>query len=252
MAETSQTANAVMEAARFIKIFNTLMMKHASWKIWVDFISMFAAAISNSIAKNNFDERESEYLKTIKQYSPAEQKMFAELCAIMVNALERNPWQDFLGGLYMGLGLNNHWKGQFFTPYSVTQVMSAISMNNIYDRVSAEGYITVNDCACGAGATLIAAAETAYRELTLKHKMNWQNHVMFTAQDIDAVTAKMCYIQLSLLGCAGYIKIGDSLVNPMSNNDDAADYWFTPMYFSCVWQTRRLMQEVEQTIYKKS
>ena len=34
--------------------------------------------------------------------------------AIVVEALERNPEQDFLGELYMELELGNHWKGQVF------------------------------------------------------------------------------------------------------------------------------------------
>ncbi len=43
----------------------------------------------------------------------------AKCFAIVVEALERNPEQDFLGELYMELELGNHWKGQFFTPYCV-------------------------------------------------------------------------------------------------------------------------------------
>ena len=70
--------------------------------------------------------------------------------------------------------------------------------------------------------------------------MNFQNHVLVTAQDIDYTTALMCYIQLSLLGMAGYVKIGNSLTEPMSTNDATDNYWFTPMYFSDVWVFRRL------------
>lgn len=49
----------------------------------------------------------------------------------------------------------------------------------------------------------------------------------------------MCYIQLSLLGAAAYIKIGNSLTEPMSSNDTLENYWFTPMYFCEPWSLRR-------------
>ena len=54
--------------------------------------------------------------------------------------------------------------------------------------------------------------------------------------------AYMCYIQLSLLGVAGYIKVGNSLTEPMCSDDSLENYWFTPMYCSDVWTIRRLLK----------
>lgn len=53
---------------------------------------------------------------------------------------------------------------------------------------------------------------------------------------------KMCYIQISLLGVAGYIKVGNALTEPMTPGDSMENYWFTPMYFSDVWHTRRTIR----------
>lgn len=53
---------------------------------------------------------------------------------------------------------------------------------------------------------------------------------------------KMCYIQISLLGVAGYIKVGNALTKPMTPGDSMENYWFTPMYFSDVWHTRRTIR----------
>lgn len=66
------------------------------------------------------------------------------------------------------------------------------------------------------------------------------NHLLVVAQDIDETVALMCYIQLSLLGVAGYVKVGNSLTEPMTGNDNKENYWFTPMYFSNVWVLRRI------------
>jgi hypothetical protein len=73
-----------------------------------------------------------------------------------------------------------------------------------------------------------------------KANLNHQNHLLVVAQDIDETVALMCYIQLSLLGVAGYVKVGNSLTEPMTDNDDKENYWFTPMYFSNVWVLRRI------------
>lgn len=77
-------------------------------------------------------------------------------------------------------------------------------------------------------------------DLAMKALLNYQNHVLVVAQDIDKTVALMCYIQLSLLGVAGYVKVGNSLTEPMTDNDNKENYWYTPMYFSPVWTMRRI------------
>lgn len=98
--------------------------------------------------------------------------------------------QDFLGKMYMSLNLGNHWKGQFFTPYDICTLMSEITVGSeAVAEAKTRDYISVNDPACGAGATLIAAANTFKR-----HRINYQQKVLFVGQDIDRVVAQMCYI----------------------------------------------------------
>ena len=80
-----------------------------------------------------------------------------------------------------------------------------------------------------------------------KH-LNYQNHVLVVGQDIDEIVALMCYIQLSLLGVAAYIKIGNTFTEPMDPNDTTENYWFTPIYFSDVWTTRRLVHQMDDLL----
>lgn len=103
--------------------------------------------------------------------------------------------------------------------------------------------LTINDSCCGAGATLIAAINEARKQLE-KVNLNFQNHVLVVAQDIDEIVALMCYIQLSLLGVAAYIKVGDVFTQPMSTDDNGENYWFTMMYFSDVWAMRRVFHSL--------
>lgn len=227
----------------FLKAFNELAHTHHNWCVWSDFVTMLACSISNSLDKNNYEHREKLYMDTISSYDKPEQKLFPELAAHTVMALEKNPEQDFLGSLFMELNLGDHWKQQVFTPYDVCQLMSDITAEDISKQVNNSGIVTFNDSACGAGATLIAAINKARLQLTEEH-LNFQNHVLITAQDIDFTAAMMCYIQISLLGAAGYVKVGNSLTDPMTPNDDTENYWFTPMYFSDVWVTRRLLRNL--------
>lgn len=224
----------------FIDVFKKLTTRHHAQQAWSDFILLSACAFSNAFDKINFEVREKRYLDTINRYQKEEQELFPELMAITVKALERNPEQDYLGELYMLLDLGSQGRGQVFTPYHVCQLMAALTVSNPVEGIHKQGYITLNDPACGAGATLIAGIHQCARSLA-DSEMNWQNHVLVTAQDIDEIAALMCYLQLSLLGAAGYVKVGDTLTEPMARGDSTENYWFTPMYFSPVWTLRKTM-----------
>lgn len=235
-AEKKQKINPEKE---FLRVFNQLTNRHRSWDVWRDFIVMYACALSNPVDKEHYDEREALYLRTIKKYNKQEQPLFPELAAHTVMALEENPEQDFLGSIYMSLNLGNQHNGQFFTPYHVCELMAEVTMQDSVMRIEEDGYITINDPCCGAGATLIAGVHAAKKRLE-KAGYNYQNHILVVAQDIDQTVALMCYIQLSLLGIAGYVKVGNSLTDPITENDSKENYWFTPMYFFPIWSMRRL------------
>ena len=223
----------------FLEAFGRLTNRHRAWDVWRDFITMFACSLSNPLDKEHRDKREALYLEVIKKYNKQEQELFPELAAQTVLALEENPEQDFLGSIFMSLNLGNEHNGQIFTPYHVCELMAEMTMDNTVKKVEQDGYISINDPCCGAGATLIAGIHAARKQLE-KANLNYQNHLLVVAQDIDETVALMCYIQLSLLGVAGYVKVGNSLTEPMTGNDNKENYWFTPMYFSNVWVLRRI------------
>lgn len=232
----------------FLRIFKQLTYRHRAWDIWRDFIVMFACALSNPVDKSHYDEREKRYLRIIKKYNKQEQNLFPELTAYTVMALEENPEQDFLGSIFMELNLGNDTNGQFFTPYNVCDLMAKIAIgDNVIKEVNEKGYITIHDPCCGAGATLIAGIHEARRQLE-KEKLNYQNHILVVAQDIDETVALMCYIQRSLLGTAAYVKVGNTLTEPICLGDMTENYWFTPIYFSDVWTTRRLVRSMDSLL----
>lgn len=208
--------------------------------IWRDFVVMSACAMSNTVDKSRYDEREKRYLETINKYEKSQQHIFPELYADVVMALDENPEQDFLGEMFMDLHLDYEELKQIFTPYHVCQLMADVTMGDLVQQVEEQGYVSINDCCCGAGANLIAAINSA-RHMLEDAGLNFQNHILVIGQDIEELVALMCYIQISLLGVAGYIKVGNALTEPMTSDDSMENYWFTPMYFSDVWHTRRMI-----------
>lgn len=233
-----------------VKLIEGLTGRHSGWEIWQDFIIMSAISIANAVGGPYKDAREKEYLARAEKYSAQEIEIFSQMLYEVVADLERNPDQDFLGELFMALDLGNEWKGQFFTPYDVCRMMAAMTFGKDFKaKVERRGWISVSDPACGAGALLIAFANECRRP---GNDINYQTSALFVAQDIDFLAGCMCYIQLSLLGCPGYVVIGDSIVNPSTSYDehgllpvDGPQVWYTPMYFRDVWNYRRIGAQMD-------
>ena len=138
----------------FIETFNKLVSeRNRPWDIWKDFVLMTACAFSNAVDKTHYDEREDRYLKAIAKYLQYEQGLLPDHLAEMTVALLKNPEQDFLGSIFMSLNLGDEHNGQIFTPYHVCELMAEMTMDGIVKKVEQDGYISINDPCCGAGAT---------------------------------------------------------------------------------------------------
>jgi len=218
---------------QFVKTFNSLCARYPKFTVWNDFIYMSAYAISN--AYDYRQDREDHYLNIVKRYTKDEVDKIAELFALTVRALEDNRHQDFLGQLYMESGFGDNRKGEYFTPYEIAEFMAQLTDNGINDC----GYVTVNDPACGSGVMLIA-----YANRLLESGINPHFRLLVVANDINPCVALMCYIQLSLLGCAGYVCIRDTLANPVTGSTllPPEDAFVTPLFFHPIWKMRRTLK----------
>lgn len=229
--------------AEFAKHFSALCTSRNAWELWSDFITISAVAIANAVDREGpiHNEREQEYLRLINRYDSEEQTALSKLFAMMVLALEENPCQDFLGEMFMTFNLGSHWHGQFFTPYHICELMAKMTMSDAGKHIEARGWIGISDPCCGAGALLIAA----------RNEMGRQGYgstaALYIAQDIDRTAALMCYVQLSLLGCAGYVVVGDSLTSPIVSPTGTPlliapqpeqEIWFMPVTILETWQAR--------------
>lgn len=231
----------------FLKIFNSLCGRFNRWQVWQDFVMVTAIEISNATDKQNAPERTKTYQTIISKYSAAERNGMAEMLAEVVMGMEQNPDQDFLGSLYMMCELGNNHSGQFFTPYDVCRCMAELTFDAklVPDM---EGFISVSDPACGAGATLLA-----FLNICKSRNICYHNKVLVVAQDIDFIVGLMCYIQCSFMGCAGYVVIGNTITEPSTAYDrrgllpagPQSRIWYTPFFSTDIWYLRRQWAQME-------
>ncbi len=225
----------------FLKIFDSLAGKHSRWEIWQDFIYMTAIEISNSTDKANEPERIKIYQSIISKYSDKERTGMASMLNEVIMGMEEDTDQDFLGELYMLCELGSDHAGQFFTPYNVCKCMAAMVVAEKLDP-EIDGFISVYEPSCGAGATLLA-----FLNICKEKNIYYHDKVLVVAQDIDLIVGLMCYIQCSLMGCAGYVVIGNTLTEPGTSYDPRGllpagpqnRIWYMPFFSTDIWYMRR-------------
>lgn len=220
------------EYKELVKLFDQLSGSRSLWQVFNDCIEMFALSIQNTFCfGQTFEKNENRYKDITKNYSESEIETIVKIFAEITNALEANPFQDFLGDLYMQLDMGSSALGQFFTPYTVSYAMAESSFDekNAKAELSKKGYISVLEPAVGGGANVIA-----FCEVLKNHGINYQTQCVIVCQELSKLTALMCYTALSLIGCAAVVKIGNSLSDPYTNYfaecSKGAEIWTTPMF----------------------
>jgi len=209
----------------FVKLFKSNCHRHADYRVFSDFCEISAIALSNAVDKTQFEEREKRYFEIIADYKKDELKRFAEMLSHVTDSLE-SGMHDCLGELFMDLELSSHWKGQYFTPYSLCKMM-ALMVFEPETAIKQKGFVTLNEPAAGAGAMVVAYADSMKDK-----KINYQQHLHATAMDIDTTAVHMAYIQLSLCGIPATVLHGNALSN------EVWGHWFTPMHVLGNWNMR--------------
>lgn len=125
-------------------------------------------------------------------------------------AMERGQWLDMFGMLYEDMYLTAgkaSKTGQFFTPQSVSDLMSTIIApgKNQASSAKVEGR-RVNDCAAGSGRQLLAH----YMEVSkLDHSAG--RPFVYIAHDSDPLVCKMCALNMMIHGMNGTVICQDTL-----------------------------------------
>ena len=220
------------EYKELVKLFDCLTGSKSLWQVFNDCIEMFAISIQNTFTLGKkYDDNEERYKQIASRYTRDELDIIVEIFGKIMSMAEENPFCDLLGDLYMQLNMGSDALGQFFTPYSISQMMAQCSLDIdiAKNEIEKKGYITLNEPCIGGGANVIAACECLY-----KNDINFQSQCIIVGQDLSRLTALMCYVVLSLIGCSAVIKIGNTLSNPYTDyrNEVAkgSEIWTTPMF----------------------
>lgn len=223
--------NVKTEYREIVKLFNELTGSKSMWQVFNDCVEVFALAFQNQFEfGKKREENEERYQQIVKSYTEKEFEVILRIFAKLVDMAEENPFRDLLGDLYMQLEMGSSALGQFFTPYHVSYAMAkSMRIEDVKSTIENQGYITVNEPACGGGATVIAFCEFLY-----KNDINYQKECVIVCQDLSRLTAMMCYVVLSILGCSAVVKCADTLRDPYTNWENerrkGSEIWTTPMF----------------------
>lgn len=182
-----------------------------------DFVEMAKCSIANSVYESQ--KLEEQYVNVAKQYKST--SGFSDMLVLVVEALETNPDQDFIGAIYMEAEISNSRAGQFFTPYTLAKLSAGLTFNKeaADSAIASKGFITVGEPACGCGSMIIASrnvmVEQGYGSFDC----------LFHASDIDRFCYGATYVQMSLLGCCGLISHANTL------SGEVYESLYTPLTF---------------------
>lgn len=220
---------------KILKAIQKLGQVHSVWDVFSDFVELGALCVANSVTPKGselWEKREKQYIDTINKYKPDEQKLFPEMFADLVQALDyeltwRNAPTDVLGALFHELELHNKYKGQFFTPQNVCDMMGKITLGDGESLLNDRGFISLNEPCCGSGTMVLGFAGAM-----LEKEMNYCAQLVVLATDVDLKCVYMCYLQLSLYGIPAVVVHGNTLTL------EEWSHWFTPVYIAHGWEWR--------------
>ena len=164
------------------------MHSYDLYRAWLEAVWAFVDAVHNPQA----------YRECLDRYSREQGEEFGRLFGIYVDAVSEAPFRDILGELFMRLDINSVRAGQFFTPWSVAEMMARMQFDRAgFERIVQEkGVVTVCDPAVGSGVMLLAFGKVVHDNLG----RCGVNKLRLYGTDIDQRCVHMCRIQLRMNG----------------------------------------------------
>jgi type I restriction-modification system DNA methylase subunit len=160
-----------------VQLIKKFSYGHHLHTVLADFVELCATGISNAVDQQQFQAREKRYMEIVGKYSRDEVGLFPQMLAELTLSLERRVANmreaarhsgstaglpDVLGETYMLLELGNARAGQFFTPYHVSKLIVTMMIGDGGSTFREDGFMRLQEPACGAGGMGIAAAESLH------------------------------------------------------------------------------------------
>ena len=133
-------------------------------------------------------------------------------CEMVAEEMEKGNALDLFGQLYEQMFLlksKASSNGQFFTPYSLCRLMADITDPVNEENDTKNGFIRVNDPACGSARTLLAHFMKKTHDNRALSGLYY-----YEAADIDLTTCKMAACNMMIHGMQGKVICQDQLSLP--------------------------------------
>ncbi|MFC6769997.1 N-6 DNA methylase [Halorubrum pallidum] len=176
---------------------------HRRPRIFRDWTALMVSALARN--DEDYNERLDTYgtregaMDTRREVAEAFSEAFGEL-VIATDHAER----PVIGDVYEEIGAQADDFGQYFTPWGICRLKSALITDERNPAAPEDEPMTVSDPACGSGRLLVAGAKRL-------HEQHPETPVIATGVDKDSTCARMAVINLALAGIPGKIRYGDSL-----------------------------------------
>ena len=171
------------ELQPYTEYLEHLSRNHDRSGVFNDFLTMIVCTLS-------MQQKEEEYLATIRKYTKEEVELFVKAFASLVLWMETHPLEDAFGDYFQQYISKGH-NAQFFTPPAVTKMMAAMIGPGDKDG-------PVYDPCCGSGRFFLAAAQE-------------NRAISFVGGDITEACCKMTLVNACLNDIVGEAYHMDSL-----------------------------------------
>ena len=209
---------------QFSRVFRHTAPSFRRQDVFRDFITLAASELD--LARIRTPENVENSRRICDRYQPTDIDALKQLFCLLVEGLTGDV-HDFLGALYMEQELGADEMGQYFSPPSVSRLMAEMLMPGAQQSITREGWMTLDEPACGSAGMVIALAHCM-----VVAGMNPSEQLYATCTDIDPMVADMAFIQLALLGIPAKVVTGNTLTL------QASRVRYTPVYYFNDWEGR--------------
>lgn len=204
-----------------------------TWTVFSDLMELSTCSLQKPFEYIYKKDVDKEFNQIIKKYNVKEQEIFPLLLGTLISMMEHEVYKgrftDIAGTLFGELNLIDKKTGQFFTPQSICTITAhAMSDYAIKKAIDTNGYITLEEPSCGAGAMILSFAT---RLIELGY--NPQENLLVQATDIDKRCVNMCFSQLSYYGLSATVIHGNTLTQQIWEK------LYTPFYFFNSWRFKK-------------
>lgn len=136
--------------------------------------------------------------------------MMVDYLRVMDEQLMHNQWFDAWGDLFMELTPSGGYRGQFFTPVHLCDLMAEATIDTSTEPTMKCGAfgrrVTISDPAAGSGRNLLAAHVRFVNDNKRKPYL--------VAEDLDLMCCKMSAVNMLVHGCFGEVICHNTLSDP--------------------------------------